>query len=224
MNLKKITPLLKPYPPTILFEKIAGFNNDIMNSESNALVQVHLILNSGIVIEGTPLKSIDSIGILIAHDKSMSYVQIKQIVAIKINTPSQIWETLTDYAYFELSALEIPSILTLKKIQQRFQSYLLKTCKIQLESTFLENKNLTDNEKYQFQEFLKCLEDVITVIAKETIGKEALESIQKINVFSSSKSLTTSRNNNDILIYVNFENKFKTTFFTDLRTTIETNL
>jgi len=184
MNLKEISPHLKTSTPFEIFKKIVSFNEREENFNKRATTQI--ILASGLIIEGIPLKvDADGNAILITVNNSISYI------------------------------LELKRIL--KKQCDTFQnSYDLK-----LTTQVLKNGLTLAQEKYQFEQFLNILHEVVLSIYKDSLGKESLSELSEIHIYLNDENISIQKENTVLKVGANFKNKFNSDFKNQLKVAFE---
>ena len=133
-------------------------------------------------------------------------------------------EVLTGGSYFEVPKNGIPTNLELKRTFKALSDDTKDSYGFSLESKLLVGGLDTEAEKFQFQIFLEYLKSTLNTIAQEDIGKEALNTLEKMIVIPINQGVSGKKNGKNLEIGVDFINKFATDFQDKLKRILEINL
>lgn len=220
MNLKEISPHLKTSTPFEIFKKIVSFNEREENFNKRATTQI--ILASGLIIEGIPLKvDADGNAILITVNNSISYINVQTINGIQILNPVKILNILTNDTYFEISEKNISTNLELKRILKKQCDTFQNSYDLKLTTQVLKNGLTLAQEKYQFEQFLNILHEVVLSIYKDSLGKESLSELSEIHIYLNDENISIQKENTVLKVGANFKNKFNSDFKNQLKVAFE---
>lgn len=223
MNFKKITPLLQTSKPIEIFKKIVAFNEATEFESKKGMVRIGL--SSGLVLEGTPLKMDSDKNVIFTTMKnSISYMNIQSLASVEVLNPEALLEILTNGDFFEVPQDAVPTNLQLKRTFKSQSDEMESSYGFKLSSELLENGLSTEAEKYQFEQFLKVLQQTLEIIAEDKLGKEALSDLKEMNINSDNHQIAIVKTNNQLKVGINFKNKFSTDFKDQLKVAFESNL
>ncbi|MFK7813964.1 MAG: hypothetical protein AB8B59_15820 [Maribacter sp.] len=223
MNFKKITPLLQTSKPIEIFKKIVAFNEATEFESKKGMVRIGL--SSGLVLEGTPLKMDSDKNVIFTTMKnSISYMNIQSLASVEVLNPEALLEILTNGDFFEVPQDAVPTNLQLKRTFKSQSDEMESSYGFKVSSELLENGLSTEAEKYQFEQFLKVLQQTLEIIAEDKLGKEALSDLKEMNINSDNHQIAIVKTNNQLKVGINFKNKFSTDFKDQLKVAFESNL
>ena len=224
MILTQIIPFLKVEKPLDVLWKVITYNQKI--DENKKLLLVRMTLTNNNVVEGIPIKidEENNVVTLTPEGKSIIYTTSNHLIAIEILHPELILDKLTDGKYFEVPADKTPSTLELKRKFNKLQEEFKRVYAIKLESTILNNTSNADKIKFQFSCFIETLSNSLSNIAKDSLGNEALLKLNEVHIKETNEEISLIKENNQLLIYVNFSKKFPAQFDQELTAQIEEKL
>jgi len=223
MNIEALIPLLQINKPEELFRKIVTFNSLEDNPSRKAAIRVGL--SSGFEMEGIPLK-FDTKGntVFISSNGSVGYMNINSLAAIEVLNPEFLTDLLTDGDFFEIASDEIPTNLQLKRNFKSHQESFKSDYQIQLKSELLETGTLTEIEKYQLNTFFTMLKEILGVINEDSIGNEALNELDTLEITASEELFSVTRNDSQLNIGISLKKKFSIDLKDKLKFVFETKL
>ncbi len=223
MILEKVITMLQATSPIEVLKKIISFDEDAIGNFSGAVVKISF--SSGLVLEGRALKlNSDGNMVFVTVANTISYVNVNALEAIEILNPESLLEVLTDGEYFKVPEEEVPTNYQLKKILKTSAENFKSSFGFGLQSKLLENSLFTEVEKYQFKQFLSVLEEIITSIGKDDVGKQALGELNEIVIISNEESIQIEESKNKLIIGINFKSKFSKSFKNKLKEAFELKL
>lgn len=223
MEITKIITSVNINSPFEILKKIVVFNSDIENSTKK--ITIHISLSTGFSYRGIPLKidSDDNV-IFTSLEKTISFINLRNLVAIEILEPMGALEVLTDGAYFEISEADLPTNLELKRTFKDKSDALKSSFGCYVSTDILDNRLLNDVEKYQIKKFSIILEEIINQIAEDDLGEKALQHLKEIKIIRSEQAIVIEKRVNQLEIGINFTNKFSTDFKQQLKSALESKI
>lgn len=187
--------------------------------------RVRIGLVSGFVLEGTPVK-MDGEGnvIFTSENNTISYVNTASLAGIEILNPDALMEVLTNGNFIKVPEGEVRTLLQLKREFKAQAEFAEKQYGFKFQTTLFEEGLTTEAEKYQFQEFLKLFQEVLTDTEKDSLGKEAIMELEEVTLQAAEKAISCSKTGAHLLVGINFKNKFSKDFNDRLKMAFESTL
>lgn len=222
MEISNIITLVTINSPIEILRKVIAFNSQ---DESLNKITVNVAHVSGFSLRGIPLKidSDDNV-IFTSLEKTISFIQLKNLVFIEILDPMIALEVLTDGAHFDISEKDVPTNLEVKRTFKNKSVALEDAFGFKVLTDIFDNGLLMDIEKYQLYQFLTILDEVIRQIAEDGLGDKALKELKEIKITTAEETIAVKKSANQLEIGINFKNKFSTDFKKRLKAALESKI
>lgn len=222
MDLTQVVPLLKIDKPLEILKNIIFYNYRIGNNKS--MITVRATLAKTVVIEGAPVK-IDKNNdvIFLIQAKSIAYVNVSELIMVDILNPEQVLDILTNGEFFEVPIDKVPGNLELKRTFNETQEQFKQTYGFML-NTFENVSQSSDRAKYQYHQFLIVLSKLLNEIAKDDLGRQALQKIDDFCIEPADKGFSLTKESQSLKLHIDFNTKFSADFEQQLRSMIEKNI
>lgn len=222
MEISNIITLVTINSPIEILRKVIAFNSQ---DESLNKITVNVAHVSGFSLRGIPLKiDLDDNVIFTSLEKTISFIQLKNLVFIEILDPMIALEVLTDGAHFDISEKDVPTNLEVKRTFKNKSVALEDAFGFKVLTDVFDNGLLMDIEKYQLYQFLRILEEAIHQIAEDGLGDKALKELKEIKITTAEETIAVKKSANQLEIGINFKNKFSTDFKKRLKAALESKI
>lgn len=223
MDYNKTIALLPTSRPIDIFNKIVRFNGQ---SESiSEMGKVRIGLTTGFILEGTPVKmDADGNAVFISGNNSISYANVSSLAGIEILNPEVVMEVLTDGSFIKVPSGAPRTKLQLKRAFQSQTEALTQKYGFAFHTTVFEEGLETEGEKYQFEQFLPLLQEVLGAIEQDALGKAAILELEALTLKTGDAGLSIAKTGRHMTMGINFKHKFSNDFKGKLQTALESNL